>query len=149
MRKYKKERLTVRTAFGAKVFSDVKPKQLIRKLAYYEDLESRLQRIYGHCPGLLEDMVKTMELTGINNIGISERALMLVDDEVLKYKNLKLLESKLTNRINPVYKIIKEKEEYVLIRIGFSMEFLDEIGKTVFFDKDEAYEKLNKLKETK
>ena len=147
MRKYKKERLTVRTAFGAKVFSDVKPKQLIRKLAYYEDLESRLQRVYGHCPGLLEDIVKTMELTGINNIGISERALMLVDDEVTRYKNLKLLESKLTNRINPVYKIIKDKNEYVLVRIGFSMDFLDEIGKTVFFDKEEAYDKLNKLKE--
>ena len=66
---------------------------LIEKLGKYEDLEERLNKIYGECDGLLESMIELLEEhSGVDIPGDTVKALLLVNESVDFYKKCESLE---------------------------------------------------------
>lgn len=63
--------------------------QHINKLAEYEDLEERLQSVYGECEGLLEKVVEHLERhEDINFQNPVSKARLLTDEEVDRWEEL-------------------------------------------------------------
>lgn len=63
--------------------------QHINRLAEYEDLEERLQSVYGECEGLLEKVVEHLERhEGINFQNPASKARLLTDEEVDRWEEL-------------------------------------------------------------
>lgn len=63
---------------------------LRERLKYYEDLEERLQTVYGQCDGLLKIVVDHLERhEGIDFQGSVHKARLLTDGEVDRWEKLK------------------------------------------------------------
>lgn len=63
------------------------------KLAEYEDLEERLNKVYGDCGGLLESMIELLEEhSGVDIPDDTVKALLLINESVDFYKKCKSLE---------------------------------------------------------
>ncbi len=68
--------------------------EAINKFAEYEDLQERLERIYGECDALLETIVSTLEEYA--NMRLDEKPIktrLLTDEDVDKWERFKELES--------------------------------------------------------
>lgn len=66
---------------------------LIEKLGKYEDLEERLNKIYGECDGLLESMIELLEEhSGVDVPDDTVKALLLINESVDFYKKCESLE---------------------------------------------------------
>lgn len=85
------DRLTLSGTKEAK--ADVTIRQVIDKLAEYEDLEERLWDVYGECHGLLEKVVGHLERhEGVDLPEPIFKARLLTDGEVDKWEKYKNLE---------------------------------------------------------
>lgn len=143
-----------------------KTRMILEKLADYEDLEERLNKVYGDCDGLLLRVVEMLEkhpYIDMTNNTLKSR--LLTDEEVDKWEEYKQLEEqgrliKLPCKVgDTVYVIVGKnisvqkiqratidsemKIEFCTKRRGFA---LFNIGKTVFLTKSEAEAKLKELK---
>lgn len=66
---------------------------LIEKLGKYEDLEERLNKVYGECDGLLEAMIELLEEhSGVDVPDDTVKALLLTNESVDFYKKCESLE---------------------------------------------------------
>lgn len=66
---------------------------LIEKLGKYEDMEERLNKIYGECGGLLESMIELLEEhPGVGIPDDTVKALLLINESVDFYKKCENLE---------------------------------------------------------
>lgn len=60
---------------------------LIEKLGKYEDLEERLNKVYGDCDGLLESMIELLEEhSGVDIPNYTVKTLLLINESVDFYK---------------------------------------------------------------
>ncbi len=67
--------------------------EMVDKLGEYEDLEERLQAVYGECHGLLEKVVEHLERhEGVDLPEPIFKARLLTDGEVDKWERYKSLE---------------------------------------------------------
>nr|DAW23486.1 MAG TPA: hypothetical protein [Caudoviricetes sp.] len=145
----------------------------IEKLKRYEDLEERLNKVYGDCDGLLMSVVEMLEKHPcINMANNALKSRLLTDEAVDKWEEYKQLEEqgrliKLPCKVGdtvyvPTRDFISElRIAHITISKnntffhwmlnagiypnldGFSV---DKIGKTVFFTKSEAEAKLKELR---
>ena len=136
--------------------------EILDKLAYYEDLEEKLENVYGECDGLLETVVNNLvEHEGVD-FGKPHKARLLTDEDVDKWKDLKnaeergLLYRKIFYIGNYCYKpgdcpLICEdcSDNYLEIKDRIVEEnrihIYGEIGKTVFLTKEEAEQALARM----
>lgn len=66
---------------------------IYEKLGAYEDLEERLQKIYGNCDGLLEKVVEELEQhEGIDFSSPAFKSILLTNGEVERWEEIKRLE---------------------------------------------------------
>lgn len=78
--------------------------QHIDRLAEYEDLEERLQSVYGECVGLLEKVVGHLERhEGINFQNPAIKAKLLTDEEVDRWEELQQYQAIGTAVCEPEY----------------------------------------------
>lgn len=146
---------------------------VIDKLADYEDLEERLNNVYGDCDGLLLRVVETLEKhSGIDIANNTLKSRLLTDEDVDKWEKFKQLEEqdrlvKLPCKVgDTVYgismgKIIKlivneisifymKGEKIINVKCQNDDMFRNyiemEFGKTVFLTKSEAEKKLEELR---
>lgn len=67
--------------------------EYLKKLKEYEDLEERLNKIYGDCDGLLESMVELLEEhSGVDIPDDTVKVLLITNESVDFYKKCKSLE---------------------------------------------------------
>lgn len=148
---------------------------LIEKLGKYEDLEERLNKIYGECEGLLESMIELLEEhSGVDVPDDTIKALLLINESVDFYKKCESLEKqgrlvKLPCKVGDVvyvkmasycktHYIEAEVRDFVhFISCGFcavvTSKYFDkenipfsEFGKTIFLTKEEVEAKLKELR---
>lgn len=67
----------------------MKKSKILEKLTYYEDLEEKLQQIYGECDGLLESAVNSLVRHEGTDIGKPIKARLLTDEDVDEWESLK------------------------------------------------------------
>ena len=134
------------------------------KLAEYEDLEERLQAVYGECDGLLEKVIEHLERH--ENVDIPEpvfKARLLTDGEVDRWEEYKTLDKQekllktpcavgdMTYNVNKsfgwivdaVVKRIEIDTDGFWVITSAGTHSFDDFGKTVFLDKEEAEAALN------
>lgn len=141
------------------------------KLAEYEDLEERLNKVYGECDGLLESMIELLEEhSGVDVPDDTVKTLLLINESVDFYKKCESLEKqgrliKLPCKVGDVVYVTEPTlVEAMCIRIqldGYrngiwinTKEYpcdslwipFDDFGKTVFLTKSEAEAKLKELR---
>lgn len=143
---------------------------LIEKLGKYEDLEERLNKVYGDCDELLESMIELLEeRSGVDIPDDTVKALLLINESVDFYKKCESLEKqgrlvKLPCKIGTeVYDInwwdnVQEKvvvrgktycrtaHKHKVTKLPFTYSDIDNFGKTVFLTKSEAEAKLKELR---
>ena len=145
------ERLTNSGTKEAK--SDVTIKEILNKLAEYEDLEERLCKIYGECDGFLKTVVEHLERH--ENVDIPEpvfKARLLTDGEVDRWEEYKDLDKqgkllKLPCAVgDTIYEIYSDNiKEHKVNEVSTHSIWIDnmyfdhaDIGKNIFLTKDEA-----------
>ena len=120
--------------------------EILDKLAYYEDLEEKLEKVYGECDGLLETVVNNLvEHEGVD-FGKPHKARLLTDEDVDKWEDLKNAEEQgLILRLpckvgEDIYYIlgIPNKTPCVIEKSYFELSDVDKIGKTLWLTKEEA-----------
>lgn len=150
-------------------------KKAIEKLKRYEDLEERLNKVYGDCDDLLLRVVEMLEKHPcIDMANNTLKSRLLTDEDVDKWEEYKQLEEqgrllKLPCKVGDTVYCIENKEIYtctvgkisisknngVWVEINFPKEMPDivaieynpdDIGKTVFLTKYEAEAKLKELR---
>ena len=147
------ERLTERTGEGQAVpRMDLKNnghQRCMERLAEYEDLENRLQSVYGECDGLLEKLVEHLERhEGVDLPEPVFKARLLTDGEV--DKNLEE-QNKLLKLPVPVGSLVYEPYQFMgegaweIAVHKIRLEDLDKIGKSVFLTREEAEASLKEL----
>lgn len=159
--------------FGLNTSRADKTRMILEKLAKYEDLEERLNKVYGDCDGLLLRVVSMLEKhPGIDMANNTLKSRLITDEDVDKWEEYKQLEEqgrliKLPCKVGdtvyvPTRDFISElRIAHITISKnntffhwmlnagiypnldGFSV---DKIGKTVFFTKSEAEAKLEELR---
>lgn len=89
------ETLTERTKNGVAVYKHptIEPEgwkskrhAVIEKCCYYEDMEERLEKVYGEFDGMIETIVSHLEKHEGVDVGSPGKALLLTDDDVDKWK---------------------------------------------------------------
>lgn len=127
--------------------------EAIDKLAEYEDLEERLNAVYGECDGILEIVVEHLERH--ENVDIPEpafKAKLLTDGEVDRWEEFKDLEEQkkllklpceIGHRVYMIYQFCGEGA-WEIEEHKIRLEDLENIGKTVFLTRQEAENKLAK-----
>ena len=63
--------------------------EVSEKLASYEDLEEKLEEVYGECEGLLETVISHLVQHEDVEIGKPKKARLLTDEDVDKWEDLK------------------------------------------------------------
>jgi hypothetical protein len=118
-------RLTTRDKYGfAPVTSITKHIKVLEKLAYYEDLEEQLEKVYGEHNGLLETAVKSLVRHEGAEFNKPCKARLLTDEDVDKWETYKSLEEqglllKLPCKVgDTIYRVIAEIYEYKVTAIG-------------------------------
>lgn len=152
------ERLTERTGEGQAVpRMDLKNnghQRCMERLAEYEDLENRLQSVYGECDGLLEKLVEHLERhEGVDLPEPVFKARLLTDGEVDRWEEYKNLEEqkKLLKLRVPIGSLVYEPYQFMgdgtweIAVHKIRLEDLDEIGKSVFLTREEAEAALKEL----
>lgn len=61
----------------------------VDKLAEYEDLEEKLEKVYGKCDGLLETAINSLVRHEGAEIGTPAKARLLTDEDVDKWESFK------------------------------------------------------------
>ena len=119
----------------------------ITKLAEYEDLEDRLQSVYGECDGLLGKLVEHIERhEGVDLPEPVFKARLLTDGEVDRWEEYKNLEeqNKLLKLRVPIGSLVYEIYQFMgngaweIAVHKIRLEDLDKIGKSVFLTREEA-----------
>ena len=157
------QRLTTRNSMGVAVLkqsykcercgeaiwrlSDYGNGEPIEKLAEYEDLQERLYNVYGECSGLLETIVKCLEIHENINLPIPVIKSTLLTDETVdeweEYKSLKE-QGKLLKLPCAVGSLVYEPYQFMgdgaweIDVHKIMLEDLENIGKTVFLTREEA-----------
>lgn len=152
------ERLTERTGEGQAVpRMDLKNnghQRCMERLAEYEDLENRLQSVYGECDGLLEKLVEHLERhEGVDLPEPVFKARLLTDGEVDRWEEYKNLEEqkKLLKLRVPIGSLVYEPYQFMgngaweIDAHKIRLEDLDKIGKSVFLTMEEAEAALKEL----
>ena len=141
---------------------------LIEKLGKYEDLEERLNKVYGDCDGLLLNVVETLEKhSSIDITNNTLKSRLLTDEDVDKWEEYKQLEEqgrliklpcKVGTKVYAINRIIDYGEvgdevtySYSIIEREFQIYMMMDygklvFGKTVFLTKSEAEAKLKELR---
>ena len=139
----------------------------VDKLADYEDLEEKLEKVYGKCEGLLETAVNSLVKHEGAEIDTPAKARLLTDEDVDKWESYKAAEEqgllirlpcKVGDKIYQIeggyiYKfdaekieIRKEDGEYI-----YCIDYMDyrkeNFGKIVFLTKEEAEQALARMEE--
>lgn len=126
-----------------------------KKLGEYEELENRLNKVYGDCDGLLTRVVEMLEKHPCIDIpNNTSKSQLLTDEDVDKWDEYNRLEEqgrllKLPCRIgDDVYYILGIPYEMpcTIDKCTFELSDINEIGKTLFLTKSEAEEKLKELR---
>lgn len=81
------ERLTVGGTGEAK--SDVTIREILNKLKNYEDLEEKLEEVYGECPELLKTVINELVKHEGFDLGNQLRSKLLTDESVDQFENWK------------------------------------------------------------
>jgi regulator of replication initiation timing len=167
------DRLTRRSSNGVAVYAApsadaVKWKntryEVLQKLADYEDLEERLNKVYGDCDGLLLRVVSMLEKhPNIDMANNTLKSRLLTDEDVDKWEEYKQSEEqgrliKLPCKVGDTayeitgatthgydWKYLTYEKAYVHGTV-FNLGRLYDIGKTVFLTKSEAEAKLKELR---
>lgn len=126
----------------------------ITKLAEYEDLEDRIQSVYGECDGLLEKLVEHLERhEGVDLPEPVFKARLLTDGEVDRWEDYKNLEEQnkllklpcaVGTMIYEPYQFMEEGAWEIDIH-KIRLEDLDKIGKSVFLTREAAEAALKEL----
>lgn len=147
--------------------------RIIERLKYYEDLESKLQEVYGECDGLLEESVKYLAEHSEIELDKPSKARLLTDGSVDKWLRWKGLDEKgrlfekPCNIGDTLYEPRPDRgiiSEYAVqsitdfgneIFIGWRLNsgiystldgvFAKEIGKSVFLTEEEAKKALREM----
>ena len=78
---------------GLNISSAAKTRMIFQKLAEYEDLEDRLNKVYGDCDGLLPKVVEMLEKHPyIDMANSTSKSRLLTDEDVDKWNEYKRLE---------------------------------------------------------
>ena len=129
--------------------------EICKKLGEYEELENRLNKVYGDCDGLLTRVVEMLEKHPCIDIpNNTSKSQLLTDEDVDKWDEYNRLEEqgrllKLPCRIgDDVYYILGIPYEMpcTIDKCTFELSDINEIGKTLFLTKSEAEEKLKELR---
>ena len=121
--------------------------EILDKLAYYEDLEEKLEKAYGKCDGLLETAINSLVRHEGVEIGTPAKSMLLTDEDVdkwLTWKNaeeqelLLILPCKIGDTIYYIFGIPK-KTPCIIESSKFELSDIDKIG-TKFFLTEEAAE---------
>ena len=137
-----------------------------KKLKEYEDLEERINNVYGDCDGLLLKVVETLEKHSCIDIANNTlKSRLLTDEDVDKWEEYKQLEKQgrllklpckvgdtvyyiddyyvYNDKVNSI-DIRRENDEYI-----FTIAYMDyreeDFGKTVFLTKEKAEQKLKEM----
>jgi regulator of replication initiation timing len=79
--------------FGLNTSRADKTRMILEKLAKYEDLEERLNKVYGDCDGLLLRVVSMLEKhPGIDMANNTLKSRLITDEDVDKWEEYKQLE---------------------------------------------------------
>lgn len=141
--------------FGLNTSRAAKTRMIFQKLAEYEDLEDRLNKVYGNCDGLLPKVVEMLEKHPCIDMANSiSKSRLLTDEDVDKWNEYKRLEEqdrliKLPCRVGAdIYYIfgIPNEMPCTIESCVFELSDINEIGKTLFLTKSEAEAKLKELR---
>lgn len=131
---------------------------LIEKLGKYEDLEERLNKIYGECDGLLESMIELLEEhSGVDVPDDTVKALLLTNESVDFYKKCESLEKQGTLIKLPckyVWRIVNTKSPKYAFTIKspvtelkiYEIEDIDKENCKYFSTEEKAKAKLKELR---
>ena len=93
------ERLTRRSSDGSVHASRVGYYDILDKLARYEDLEEKLQSVYGECDGLLETAISSLVKHEGAEFEKPMKARLLTDEDVDKWDRLKGAKERIVERL--------------------------------------------------
>ena len=146
---------------------------ICEKLGKYEDLEERLNKVYGDCDGLLLRVVSMLEKhPGIDMANNTLKSRLITDEEVDKREEYKQLEKQgilvklpcrvgdtvygismgkiITLIVNEISIFYMKGEKIINVKCQNKDKFRNyverEFGKTVFLTQSEAEEKLKELR---
>ena len=138
----------------------------LKKLAYYEDLEEKLEKAYGECEGLLETVVFDLVKHEGVEIGTPHKARLLTDEDVDKWEGFKNAEEQglllglpckvgdtlwwvdafgdlCSSAVNSMF--VEQGIDGIVIETWVCNVNGKEIGKTAFLTKEEAEQALAKM----
>lgn len=158
-RLFGKERLETTSLISSVIKEYWEHKQVagyLKKLKDYEDLEERLNKIYGDCDGLLESMVELLEKhSGVDIPDDTVKVLLITNESVDFYKKCKSLEEqgrliKLPCKVgDTVYHVVQGRIiEVSNVDLFFLLLSVVEnrFNNSVFLTKSEAEAKLEELR---
>lgn len=176
------ERLTRRSSNGTGVYATPSGEpvewennrhKVLQKLADYEDLEERLNKVYGDCDGLLLSVVETLEKHPcIDMANNTLKSRLLTDEDVDKWEEYKQLEEQdrllrlpckvgdtvyglsmgkiISLTVNEISIFCMKGEKIINAKCQSDDKFRNyvewEFGKTVFLTKSEAEAKMKELR---
>ena len=131
-------------------------KEILEKLAHYEDLEEQLEELFGgKLP--LDKVVETLKRTVQNGEENLDYARILTNAEAEKWDKWKDLEEQdrlieLPCKVgDTVWRIVTQQDNYddspykIVMRSSFRLDFLRAMGDRIFTTKEEAEAKLEEL----
>lgn len=127
-----------------------------KKLGEYEELENRLNKVYGGCDGLLSRVVEMLEKHPCIDIpNNTSKSRLLIDEDVDKWEEYKQLEEqgrllKLPCKVGTdIYYIfgIPNEMPCTIESCVFELSDINEIGESLFLTKSEAEAKLKELRD--
>ena len=132
--------------------------EIYEKLASYEELEEKLEKVYGECDGLLETAINSLVRHEGAEIGTPAKTRLLTDEDVDKWESFKDAEEQgllLRLPTNRVWFICDAKTKYATIMsktiddlcIYDIKELLKGNSKRYFMTEKEAEQALAKMKE--
>lgn len=119
------------------------------RLKYYEDLEEKLQEVYGDNPDLLETVVDGFVKHEGCKFDTPYKSKLLMDESVDKWEEWKAADSDGKLIISPckigewVYCVRNSWDGQNIDKKHFKFSMLDKLGKSVFLTLKEAEEKVN------
>lgn len=141
--------------------------EIYEKLASYEELEEKLEKVYGECDGLLETAINSLVRHEGAEIGTPAKTRLLTDEDVDKWESFKDAEEQGLLLLLPckvgdtVYCLMSAKTKIVETSIlwiekhsnclvfalagGFGDVVSENLGKTWFFTKEEAEQALARM----
>lgn len=144
-------RLTISGTGEAK--SDVVIQDVLNKLKYYEDLEEKLEEVYGECPELLETIINVLVKHEGFNLGNQVKSKLLTDESIDQWESWKkadkdgrLIELPVAigECVYVIYTGVNGKNPVIMKR-RFDYGMIPMFGKAVFKTEEDANTVLKKM----